>query len=150
MLFKAEIGDFLYIIVFAILMLLGVVEKVMKAKRQQNAPPPPPPPYDDFGDVDGKQQMPPQTLEDLMKRMLQTVETPEQEKTVSLPEEAQSLEYIPISGRNFHHPEEIKLREQSVNTAVPLEEEEETGVFHEYVFDIRQAVIASEILNKKY
>ena len=149
MIIKAEIGDFLYIIIFAILMLLGVVEKIMKAKRQQNAPPHPPHPYDDFEDVEGKQQTPPKTLEDMMKRMLQTVETSEQEKTASIPEEVQSLEYIPISGRHFHHPEEIKLREQSVNTAVILEEEE-TGVFDEYVFDIRQAVIASEILNKKY
>ena len=150
MLFKAEIGDFLYIIVFAILMLLGVVEKIMKAKRQQNTPPPPPHPYDDFEDVEEKQQTPPQTLEDLMKRMLQTVETPEQEKTVSLPEERRPLEYVPIAERHFQHQEEIKLREQPVNTAVMLEEEEKTGVFHEYEFDIRQAVIASEILNKKY
>jgi len=154
---KAELGDFLYIIIFSILMLVGVFEKLAKAKRQQQqqSQPQPPDPYDDFGDVEqpSAEQAPPQTLEDLMRRMMQTIEAPQQEEVVSSPEEAQSLEYIPLSGRHFYHPEEIRIREQSEINAFsppPMEEQMETSEIFEYGFDIRQAVIASEILNRKY
>ena len=152
---KAELGDFLYIIIFSVVMLIGVWDKLAKAKRQQQTGTPHPPnPGDDFGDVEHHpSQAPPQTIEEMMRRMMQTIEAPQPEETVSYPEEAQSLEMIPSSGRYFYHPEEIQIREQSEIEAFlppPMEEQTEAAVFHEYDFDFRQAVIASEILNRKY
>ena len=149
---QAELGDFLYIIIFTIVMIIGVLDKFAKTKRQQQQKgiPHPPHPDDDFGDVEDQQ---PQTLEELMRRMMQTVEAPQPEEAVSTPEEAQSLEYIPSAGRHFYHPEEIRIREHSVKESVlpsPIEEQPEAIEIHEYEFDIRQAVIASEILNRKY
>jgi len=158
--FRAEIGDFLYIIIFAILMLLGGLEKVMKAKRQQNMPPPPPQPYDEFEDLEEQPdqgQAPPQSIEEMMRRMMQTIEAPDQEeeKVINQPQTAQSLEELPSAGRYFHHPEEIKKREQYGRVTYqsvipPIEEKIEITDVPEYYFDIRQAVIASEILNRKY
>jgi len=154
---KAELGDFLYIIIFVVLMLAGVFEKMLKAKRQQQAPPQPQP-YDDFEDVDAPQtQTPPQTLEEMMRRMMQTVEAPEQvEEKVVIHSQAQSLEELPSAGRYFHHPEEVKKREQSGRvvykpiSVLPVEQKIESGDVPEFHFDIRQAIIASEILNRKY
>jgi len=142
------------------LMFAGVFEKILKAKKQQQAPPPSQS-YDDFEDVEAQTsttQAPPQTLEEMMRRMMQTVETPTQmeEKVVFQPQPAQSLEELPSAGRYFHHPEEVKKREQSGRIAykpitVVLEEEKiETAHIPEFHFDIRQAIIASEILNRKY
>ena len=147
---KAELGDYLYIIIFAVLMLFGVLEKAAKAKRQQQQPPRRPQPYDDFGDVE--QPPPPRTIEDVLRRMMQT-ETPEREEVVSYPEEAKSLEVIPTAGRYFYQPEEIQTREPSGIKAfspAPMEMIKEADEHHEFEFDIRQAVIASEILNRKY
>ena len=152
---KAELGDFLYIIIFTVVMLIGVWDKLAKAKRQQQTRMPHPPhPEDDFGDVeDHPSQAPPQTIEEMMRRMMQTIETPQQEEMVVYPEEAQSLEMIPSSGRYFYHPEEIYIREQSEIEAFlppPMEEQTEASSLYEYEFDFRQAVISSEILNRKY
>jgi len=156
---KAELGDFLYIIIFVILMFAGVFEKILKAKRQKQAPPPPQP-YDDFEDVErhpSPTQAPPQTLDEIMRRMMQTIEAPEQvEEKLVIQSQAQSLEELPSSGRYFHHPEEVKKREQSGRIAykpisvLPVEEKNETIDVPEFHFDIRQAIIASEILNRKY
>ena len=147
---KAELGDFLYIIIFAVLMLFGVLEKAAKAKRQQQQQPRRPLP-DDFGDVE--QSSPPQTIEDVLRRMMQPTETPEREKVVSCPEEAQPLEVIPTAGRYFYRPEEPQIREPSGIKAFspsPAEMIKETDEQYEFEFDIRQAVIASEILNRRY
>ena len=152
---KAELGDFLYIIIFAVLMLAGVFEKMAKAKRQAGTPRPPQP-YDDFGNVEeqpASEQTPPQTLEEMMRRMVETINTPKQEEAVFYPEKEQSLEVIPTSGKHFYHPEEIRIREQSERIAfspAPIEEEKEASKTGGYEFDIRQAIIASEILNRKY
>ena len=141
-LIKAELGDFLYIIIFAILMLAGLFEKITKAKKPVTPlPPPSESSYDDFEDVENEAQ--PQTLEELMRRMMQTVE-PAKEVTVAAEEPAKNY-YQPItceiggtlSKGQFHHQ----------NT---MEEEKETKHFFDFEFDIRQAVIASEILNRKY
>ena len=152
---KAELGDILYYLIFVVVIVIGLLEKIAKAKRQQAGRPTPPHPDDDFEDVEQhhSSQEPPQTIEEMMRRMMQTIEAPQQEEVVALPEEAQSLEYIPLSGRHFYHPEEIRIREQSEINAFsppPMEEQIETGEIFEYEFDIRQAVIASEILNRKY
>jgi hypothetical protein len=150
---KAELGDFLYIIIFVVLMFAGVIEKMLKAKRQQQASPPQP--HDDFDDVETQPSPPPSpppTLEEVMRRMMQTVEAPQQKevKAVVHPMGEHSQEDIPAAGRHFYHPETIKNKEQSVRIASPVEEKIETTDFNEYYFDIRQAVISSEILNRKY
>ena len=149
----AEIGDYLYIIIFAILMLVGVFEKIAKAKRQQqNTSPRPSQPYDDFGDVE--QPAPPQTIEDVLRRMMQTAETHGQEEEfVGYPEEAQSLEVIPDTPRFQYQPLVCTVTDQAEKEAfssVPIEEEIKVSKKYEFQFDIRQAVIASEILNRKY
>ena len=154
--FKAEIGDFLYIIIFAVLMIFGGLEKVMKAKRQQNLPPPPQP-YDDFEDVDGQpsqEQAPPQTIEEMMRRMMQTPETLKPEKVVSLPQEPKSLELFPE--KNYYQPVQ-SAQNQTIEQFLEepfshstMEDKHETIESDKYLFDIRQAIIASEILNRKY
>ena len=167
---KAELGDILYYIIFAVVILAGFLEKIAKSKRQQQqaGAPRPPQPDDDFEDVEAQpssspRQAPPKSLEEMMKRMLETVETPEQ-KQIFYPETAQSLEevsdkalsseYVPLSGRYFHHPEEVHVRKrfgyEPILPVIIEEEEKVVTEFHEFEFDIRQAVIASEILNKKY
>ena len=150
---KAEIGDFLYIIIFAVLMLLGGLEKVMKAKRQQNMPPRPPQPYDDFGDVESSPgQTPPQTLEEIMRRMMQTTETSGQEKSF-YPEEAQSLEVIPDTPYFHYQPVVNPIIDQAEKEAFALgavDDGIKESENRKFEFDIRQAVIANEILNRKY
>ena len=149
---KAELGDILYYLIFVVVILAGFLEKIAKAKRQRTEIPTPQHPEDDFEDVE-HHQAPPQTLEEIMRRMMQTVEAPQQEEMVSYPEETKSLEYIPTSGRHFYHPEEIRIREQSEIEAFAssvMEEQTEASEIHEFEFDIRHAIIASEILNRKY
>ena len=153
---KADLGDFLYIIIFIVLMLAGGLEKIVKAKRQQQNTPPPQP-YDDFDDVEesSQQQTPPQTLEEMVKRMLQTTETQEQAEVreAFYPEEVQSLEIIPETP-DYYQPAVSQITNQSEkDTFTPAHIDEENEVMtelQEYGFDIRQAVIASEILNRKY
>ena len=149
---KSELGDFLYIIIFVVIMFAGVIEKVMKAKRQQQAGVPPPQPHDDFEDVDDPALLsPPPTLEEVMRRMMQTIEAPQQKevKAVVHPMGEHSMEDIPAAGRHFYQSEASKKMDQSIRIA-PVEEKIETPDLNEYYFDIRQAVIASEILNRKY
>jgi len=152
--FKAEIGDFLYIIIFAILMILGGLEKVLKSKRQQNVPPPPPPaPYDDFDDVDEQQERP-KTLEEMMQQMMQTFdETPEPEPApvpvytapVYIPEDVpKKVEYQPICD-TWGSVGKKQFPQDSI-----LEEKEEIFDSQGFDFDIRNAIIASEILNRRY
>jgi len=153
---KAELGDILYYIIFAVVILAGLLEKVAKSKRQQKeAGIPRPPQPDDFEDVEQRQE-PPKTLEEMMRRMLEPVETPKQDEAVFSrsskmdTEEAQPSEYIPASGRHFYHQEEVRTREQSGKISFSPILVEEDKELSEFEFDIRQAVIASEILNRKY
>jgi len=137
-------------------MIAGVFEKIAKAKRQQQ--PPPPPSYDDFEDVDTRTAPPPpQTIEELMKRMMQTVETSKQESVYQTLEgeslegeslEGESLENTPAM--SFFHYTPIATDEQSEKESLLLEPVEAENDASEFVFNIRQAVIASEILNRKY
>ncbi len=157
--FKADIGDFLYIIIFAILMLAGGLEKFIKAKKQQQdnpRPPQPNRPYDDFEDVEDEpagRPSPPQTLEEMVKRMLQVPEQREKE-TAKYPEEAQSLEVIPEpTKKDYYQPVRIsQTMDQSEKEAFSstLQDDEPEQATINFKFDIRQAVIASEILNRKY
>ena len=142
-LLKAEIGDYLYIIIFVILMLLGSLEKIFKSKKQQNNPPPTPPPhpYDDFEDVDSEHVPAPQSIEEMMERMLQTMETQEKEQEFLNPYQEYAQKYI--------NNDDVQLYEPIIMEST-IKEDEPTNVFPAFEFDIRQAVIASEILNRKY
>ena len=152
---RADLGDILDISIFAVLMLAGGLEKIVKAKRQQQNTPPPQP-YDDFEDVEepSPRQSSPQTLEEMVKRMLQTTETLEHTEERTYPEEAQSLEIIPeTSVIDYYQPIVSQITnqpEKDTFTFFQKDEENEVPEFQEYEFDIRQAVIASEILNRKY
>ena len=139
--FKADIGDFLYIIIFAILILLGGLEKIFRGKRQPQ--PPPPQPHDDFEDVDehSSQEETPQTIEDMMRRMMETIEGT-QEEAISfekIPETHTRIQYQPIS-ETF----DIPFIQNQI-----IEDKQKTNEV-QFDFDLRQAVIASEILNRKY
>ena len=149
---KAELGDFLYIIVFAILMIVGLLEKVAKAKKQTQ-PPPTPHPHDDFEDVE-EQQSQADTLEEVMKRMLQTMDPSEDDSYRA--EKIQPSMVVSETPVNYYKPIECdtwgKLEKKQFPQAQNVMEVEEVDKEFEFEFgfDIRQAVIASEILNKKY
>jgi hypothetical protein len=128
-------------------MLIGIVDKMQKAKRQpQTNVPRIPQPDNDFEDIDGQQQ-PPQTVEEFVRRMMQTVE-PQESKTVyhepePSPDIFQKNYYQPIVSTN-----NIRYEEEAF---APADDEETVaGGNYEFAFDIRQAVIANEILNRKY
>jgi len=159
---KAELGDILYYIIFAVVILASVLEKMTKSKRKKQEEAakkiPQPQHYDEFEEADA-QPVPaqPQSIEDMMRRMFETIEPAEE--TEALPtfggftpgmmtEEARSSEYIPQEGRFFYCPIEIS-QEQSVIDEL-IEEEEIAAAGPKFQFDIRQAVIASEILNRRY
>jgi len=152
---KAEIGDFLYIIIFAVLMLLGGLDKVMKVKRQQNVPPQPPQPYDDFEDVEqpSLEQTPPQTLEEIMRRMMQTTEPKNQTEKSFFPKEVQPTKVIPDAPYSNYQPVLSPIIEQAEKEAFAIDSLDEgikTSEYRDFEFDFRQAVISSEILNRKY
>ena len=142
---RADLGDFLYIIILAVLMIVGLFEKVMKAKRP--APPPPPHPYDDFEDLDeqeqNQQQQPqqPQTLEDLMRRMMQTqkVEVPEQKDVAPK-----------MFVKDYYQPIKMENMDRQFPDVITMPEEEGSDALLDFEFDARHAIIASEILNRKY
>jgi len=144
---RADIGDFLYIIIFIIVALVGLFEKVAKSKRPP-APVPPPQQYDEFEDVEQDQQAPPQTLEELMRRMMQTAEapateTPYQEK-VTVPDANYKSNYQPIVCDTWGALDKKQFPTEAVSN------ENETFEVLDFEFDVRQAVIFNEILNKKY
>jgi hypothetical protein len=143
--FKAELGDYMYYIIFAIVMLIGIVDKMQKAKRQQQANVPRiPQPDNDFEDVE--EQTPPKTMEELMKRMLQTMETQESKPLYREPEPSPD-----IFQRNYYQPiVSTNNIQNEEDFFTPSEEETVKGKYPEFEFDIRQAVIANEILNRKY
>ncbi|MDR1171352.1 MAG: hypothetical protein LBL24_02745 [Bacteroidales bacterium] len=155
---KADIGDILYIVIFAVLMLAGGLEKYVKAKRQQqqDRAPRPPQSYDeDEEERPVPRQAPPQTLDEMLKRMLQPAEIREEYEDKVYPEEAQSLEVIPETSvrKNYYQPVVNQMMDQSEKEvfAIPVSEgETDTSGLQGYELDIRQAIIASEILNRKY
>ena len=149
---KADFGDVLYYIIFAVVILAGLLEKMAKAKRQQTGKTVPPHPDDDFEDVEQHpSEAQPQSLEEIMRRMMQTVEAPQPEEAVSYTEEAQSLEVIPETPYYHYQPVVNPMADPSETGSSSLMEEQiEAAGFPEYEFDIRQAIIASEILNRKY
>jgi hypothetical protein len=144
---KAELGDYLYYIIFAIVMIIGIVDKMQKAKRQQQSNTPRiPQPDNDFEDIDGQQQ-PSQTVEEFVRRMMQTVETQEAKTPYREPEPSPE-----VFQRNYYQPivctNNIQSEEELFTPAG--EEETVTGGNYDFAFDVRQAVIANEILNRKY
>jgi hypothetical protein len=152
--FKAEIGNFLYIIIAIVVMVSGVLEKYIKNKKKeedQSLPPQPARPYyqdeveDDDISEEERHTPQPQTFEEMVKRMLQPNEY--QRPTVdavTYPVEAQSLETI--SGETE---EDFFRKNQETVSSVKIEKQEDAA-FSDAEFDLRQAVIYSEILRRKY
>ena len=137
---KADIGDYLYIIIFAVVMLISLLKNVKKSQPQPQAPPPSQS-YDDFDSVE---EQPPQTLEELMRRMMQAEQPPKAEEQPIYSETSDKQYYQPIVceiggtlGNSQFSQSPIMLEEEVIET-IPFE------------FDIRQAVISNEILNRKY
>jgi hypothetical protein len=154
---KADIGDILYIVIFALLMLAGGLEKYVKAKRQkqQDGVPSPPLPRSEYEEEEHPvpQQASPQTLEEMLKP------TEAQEESGAYSEEAQSLEVIteaPVRKSYYQpvvsHESPIASPSEKAAFAVPALDEEKklTAGLFEYDFDLRRAIISSEILNRKY
>ena len=151
--FQAEIGDYLYIIIFFVLMIAGVFEKMAKAKRQQNKQPLPSQPYDDFEDVEGhseQENAPPQSLEDMLKRMMQATETQTNDGGVACPYETPLHKQAPDTHVSYYQPIVNPIAAPVEKDAFLPVEEGTASESCEFEFNIRQAVIASEILNKKY
>lgn len=153
--FKSEIGDFLYIIIAVVLMVSGGLEKYIKNKKKQDSQPLPPQPArpyyrEEVGDDDISEEEEdtpqPQTFEEMVKRMLQPDEyqRPTVEAVTSYPVESQSLEII--SGETE---EDFFKKNQEMASSVKIEKQEE-AIFSDAEFDLRQAVIYSEILRRKY
>jgi len=117
---EIEIGDFLYVIIFVILMLVGIWEKITKSKQQPL--PLPEPSHDDFEDVE------------------------EEEFVVVERQMTPNTYYQPIVCEIGGTLSDNKFAQNQIQP----EEEKETGKVLDFEFDIRQAVIASEILNRKY
>ena len=153
--FRAELSDYLYYIIFAVVMIAGIFEKMSKAKRQQQENTPrSPQPYDDFENVDDeqpatRQAQQPQTLEDMMRRVLQTMEASNNEEKVSSSYNEHVSKVVPTTVRTAYQPLVIPSSEQAEIDAFS-DKEKETGIFNDFEFDIRKAIIANEILNKKY
>lgn len=155
---KADIGDILYIVIFAVMMLAGGIEKYLKAKRRQEEVRTPHSPQSHHEEEERPvpRQGSPQTIEEMLKRMLQPTEI--REEADDYPEEAQSLEVVSeVPVANYHHqPVHNRMNamitpsEKEAFAAPVLEEKTEVSKLHEYEFDLRQAIISSEILNRKY
>ena len=128
LIYYADIGDFLYIIILGVLMLVGVFEKIAKSKRQANLPPPQQEPHE------GQE---PQNLEDIVRQMMkpQPVKTPKNKTT---PE---------MSVKNYYQPIKVENLDRQFADVI-IEEEEEVKL--DFNFDIRNAIISNEILNRKY
>ena len=148
---KADLGDLLYIIIAIVLMVAGGLEKYIKAKQQRNNPPQPPPPDENEATAYGEEQTPPETLEEVFRRMMQTSESPEEATSYEYPEETQSLEVIYDDPAKYHQPvtnSMVDTEEKNIFSINEIGKESES--IEEYEFDLRQAVIANEILRRKY
>lgn len=151
---KADASIVVYIIV-AVLALFGSgIEKYLKAKKAQQQRPVVPANDEEFEDIPdetGEQQP---TLKDIIRQLTQEAEAMPASKPKYEPEfeleptkvQYQSLEIIPTEpeymvSHTFDLPDFVHVdtsEEEKITEKVP------------YTFNIREAVIASEILNRKY
>ncbi len=154
--FKAEIGGgWLYIIIAVGLMVLGAIEKYIKKTKEMAQPPAPTDQEEQTGEHAPDIR---KTLEDIFKQMQQPTPVSMEEE---VEEEAQSLETIP-EVPEYIAPQYIPERQyqntftkyQPIIAPEPdpifLTEEELKDNDLEFEFDIREAVIYSEILRRKY
>lgn len=160
---QAEIGEFLYIIIAVVLMIAGGVEKYVKSKkeqqqRQQSSSTNMEQQQEEYGenrDFSGDRRVPPQTLEEMVKRMLQSEEYQERTPDVDIDaDEAQSLEEIPEKPLERYQYQPLVItastpEEEALYAMEDVEQKDNTS-YDAYDFDLRQAVIASEILQRKY
>ncbi len=156
---KADIGDFLYILIAIVLMVAGGLEKYVKAKKQQqnqNIPPQPSHDYDEYEEGESAEREPtrPQSLEDMVRRMLQTTEDQDEITETTVYDEAQSLETIPVEPvrRSYQPITDNFSKEEEIIYSINTTKEDIKSILSEerYDFDLRKAVIASEILQRKY
>jgi hypothetical protein len=168
---KADTSTILYIIIALIAILGGSVEKYIKAKKQEEMKRRQPSPDDakEPGTVENESEEVPKTMEEVLRRWVTQHEEAEATEETFETEEAKSYETdIPYEGPPTSVLENLKYtdvrasilseEERALYAVAPVETE--TGesanananvVFGEsYHFDIRQAIIASEILNRKY
>ncbi|MDR2038771.1 MAG: hypothetical protein LBQ60_12685 [Bacteroidales bacterium] len=159
--FKADIGDFLYFIILLVLVFAGGIEKYIKGKKQEAQKQHLPTSDELAGDEDdfeevGQESSSPQHLEEVLKRMFQEVEPQAKEYIPYFEEEAQSLEIIPEGKTdNYLENNQINISEEEKMIYSPVSEEvsvseSDASSHEEFDFDIRKAIIASEILNRKY
>jgi hypothetical protein len=165
----AGIGNILYIIIALVLIFGGGIEKYLKAKKQQVEPQPDSP--EPEWDVEETNPQP-ATLEDTLKRWMT-----QNEETAAYDEEAQSLETIPDNPPEYEPQYEALQRDNMKSTmhegalddidsdpitnnitdifatdifATDITVAAAPALAESLDFDIRKAVIASEILNRKY
>lgn len=156
----ADLGDFLYIIIFLLLMFAGTIEKFIRGKKQQNQPPHAEGlPYED-GEEHPETVVPEpkpfegKSFEEVVKSILRGEEhddssqetvIPQPEKTWmdEMPEEV-TRDYQPINHELISSIEEDEIY---VSDEIKNVQKEEKETFD---FDLREAIIASEILLRKY
>ena len=152
----ADIGDLLYIIILAVLMLVGALEKFLKAKRQQQNQPQVPPsesfPYEDEEQTaDNEEFDGSQNPDEIMRRILKTFEEQKHaEEVTEYPIEAQSLE-TEYTSENYQ-PDYTASQPEEKNLCAIAEppEDKETSLIDESEFDLQKAVVYQEILKRKY
>ncbi|MDR3094821.1 MAG: hypothetical protein LBU62_09320 [Bacteroidales bacterium] len=145
---KADASVVVYIIV-AVLALLGSgIEKWLKAKRAQQQHPAIP--DHDAEEEDMPEQQP--SLKDIIRQLTQEAEAMSEPEPQYEPEfelepakvEYQPLEIIPTE------PEYLVSHTFDLPDFVHVDTSEKEKIPETHIFNIRQAVIASEILNRKY
>lgn len=155
----ADFGDILYIIIFLLLLFGGSIEKFIRNKKRQDTQIPEPQDTE-FGEDDPlteTEQSRPKTFEEMVKAILQPEPEPlyEPEEVERYPVEAESLEEIPAVSaylQNVENQSEVEVLDMEESHPIS---DSKAGNGDEtsrgkYEFDIRQAIIASEILNRKY
>ena len=152
----ADIGDLLYIIILAVLMLAGTLEKFLKTKRQQQNQPQGSSsesfPYEDEEQTaDNEEFDGSQNPDEIMRRILKTFEEQKHaEEVIEYPIEAQSLE-TEYTNENYQPDYTASQPEEKTLYAIAeTPEEEETSLIDEPEFDLQKAVVYQEILKRKY
>lgn len=137
-----SIGDFLYLLLMVGAVIISIIKK---SKDKQVAPPPPKPPQRDFKDL--FPEMGNWMDDEEEEQPVQPAPRTEVFPSAQSPTRAQPIE-TPVF--TYDAPEIAKPgRAVAKNAVVELQEEEEGGgVFDEERFDLRKAVVYSEIMKR--
>jgi hypothetical protein len=143
---KAELGDFLYYIIVVIVILASIIEKASKAKKKRQAELPA-----DMPELaeEAYNEAQPQSLEDVMRRMFeQQVETQQVETaTVAVPKKKKKKAESQNYRKDYYQP--VVYQPITVATT-EMDDTHNVADYPSFEFDLRQAIISNEILNKKY